>query len=182
MDPMAMGAPPMDPAAMGAPPPDMGGMQQPMIVDGAQLVELFQQIASEMGPNEAMSVPTKTNEEIGQRLDSVEGKLDEIGGLLAQVMGGAAPMPPDPGMGAAGIPAGPEAMPPDLAAAMAGGGMPPEAMPPAAGLGAGMPPPPGGAPVPMMPQASVGGNGDGMTKSARAVSASRLAMRLRAKK
>lgn len=185
---MPPGGMPPDPSMMGGAPP--GGGQ--MIAVGLEdLMMLFSQIAEQQGaqaaeadamegPNEG-SEPATTNKQLGQRIDSLDEKLDMLLQAIGMPAGG-----PGGEMGGMGG-AGGEEIPPELAAAMGAvpppdvaGGMPPEAMgapmPPEMAAAAptpmvGGPPPGGGMPV-------MASDNGGMKKTA-AVSVSKLAARLR---
>lgn len=142
------GMPPTPAAPAAGPSPDQGGMPpegggQPVVVNLEDLVSLFQQVAG-AGGGQGDNEPTTTNVSLGKRLDSLEGKIDELGSLLASLTGappGGGEVPP----GAAG--AAPE-VPPELLAQLGAGAAP---MPPDAMAAGGMPMDPsmmGGAPMP----------------------------------
>jgi hypothetical protein len=141
----------------------MGG--QPVMMGMEDLVALFEQVAGQEGTGEGDNEPTTTNVRIGERLERLEGKMDDIASMLSQIMGlgeGGAP----PGEGGA-MPPGMEAgaVPPELMAALGGGGMPPEGMMPP--QGAGMPPEAAaGMPPPMAPPGAPGMPPGGMAAAA----------------
>ena len=121
------------------------------------LVALFEQIAGQESTGEGDNEPTTTNVRVGERIERLEGKLDDISSLLAQVMGmGEGQVPPG---GGGAMPPGAESgeVDPGLLSALGGGGA---GMPPGGPMGAeGEPMPPemaGGMPP---PQAMPGGPG-----------------------
>ncbi|KKN57870.1 hypothetical protein LCGC14_0558030 [marine sediment metagenome] len=167
---MMGGAPPGMPP--GAPPPGAEGMGgQPVMVDLNDLIQLFQNIASETGGGGGLppGEPTETNIELGKRLDSIETSIAEIGSMLQQIVGGAPPGPPAP-PGEAGA----AAVPPELVDAINAGAVPGEeasmggALPPEAAAGVAGPG--------MLPTATAGL--DGQVKSG-ALSVAKLAQTLR---
>jgi hypothetical protein len=179
---------------MGGPQPggEMGGGPggQPVVVNMEDLVSLFEQIAGQEGTGEGDNEPTTTNVRIGERMERLEGKIDDLSSMLAQIMGlgggGGAP----PGEGGAMAPGGEEgAVDPGLLAAMGGGAggppMPPEGAPMPPEMAAGMPAPmapPGAPPIPpgaMMPQAGNAAD-EGITKRS-AMKIGALAAQLRKK-
>ena len=189
MDPSMMGGAPMPPGPPGAPmppgapappgapmPPEMGGPPpggemgggpggQPVVMSMEDLVSLFEQIQGQEGSGEGDNEPTTTNVRIGERMERLEGKIDDLASMLAQVMGLGGEGGPPPGEGGAMPPGGEMGgVDPALLAQLGGvppGGPPMETvgapMPPE--MAAGMPPPmapPGAPPMPpgaMMPQA-----------------------------
>jgi len=159
------------------------------------LVALFEQIQGQAGTGEGDNEPTTTNVKLGEKLERVEGKLDEIASMLGQLMGlgGEGGGMPPPGEGGA-MPPGMDAgqVPPELMAALGAGGdgMPPPGGIPSEGapmdpaMAGGMPPPmipggmpPGGPPPGMMPQAGAVDD-SGMTKRS-AMAIGKLAAKLR---
>ena len=202
MDPAMMGGamPPMDPAMMGgamppmppmppappappAPPgpvtamPPAGGGGESVQVSLEDLLALFQEIAAQGSggaPNEGES-----SVGMGQRLDALESKLDDLKSMLEALTGGGAP--PAEGAGVAGAgdmgampPLDP--LPPGLEGALGaggGGGEMGAPMSPDMAAGQAMPMVPGGG---MTAEAS---DGDGMEKRSKAFQVSELVAKLR---
>jgi len=181
--PGGMPPPPAASPAAASPPPDQGGMPsdgggQPVVVNIEDLVALFQQIAG-AGGGQGDNEPTTTNVSLGKRLDALEGKIDELGSLLASLTGappgGGGEVPP----GAAG--AAPE-IPPELMAQLGAGAapMPPDAMatggiPMDPSMMGGAPMPPAGMAPPMPPGMAVSAS----DKRAATYSLAKLAAMLR---
>jgi len=190
MDPMAGGMPPGGPG--GAPPVE----GQPITMSMEDLVALFEQIQGQEGTGEGDNEPTTTNVKLGEKMERIEGKMDEIASMLGQLMGVGGEGGSPPGEAGA-MPPGMEGgmPPPELMAALGGGGMSPGMAPEgvpmdpamAGGMpspmvpGGGMPPggpppgmPPGGG---MMPQAGAKDDSGITKRSAMAIGA--LAAKLR---
>lgn len=149
--PGSMPPPAAAPTATASPSPEGGGMSpdggQPVVVNLEDLVSLFQQVAG-AGGGQGDNEPTTTNVLLGKRLDALEGKIDELGSLLASLTGsppGGSAVPP----GAAG--AAPE-VPPELLAQLGAGAAP---MPPDAMAAGGMPMDPSMMGAPPMPPAGM---------------------------
>jgi hypothetical protein len=195
MPPAPPGAPmpPAPPAPPGAPMPPEAGMPPGGAPGGApagpegdmvavnmeDLVALFEQI-SNAGTGEGDNEPTTTNVRIGERLERLEGKMDDLASLLTQVMGigGQGGGEPPAAEGGAMPPEG--EIPPDLMAALGGGappGMAPEGMPMDPSMAGGMPEPqamPG-----MQVQASDATEPEGAPPQRSAMKLAALAMQLR---
>jgi hypothetical protein len=140
-------------------PPEGGGQQ--IVVGAEELMQLFAEIASQVGQGEGGGNEGKSSIKMDERMTALEGKIDELIGILGQALGlpgGEAAMPPP---GEAGAMPGGE-MPPGLEAAIAGGAAPEAGMPPS-GMGEAMAPTAAaGQPMPMLP------GGGGMTAMAAA--------------
>jgi hypothetical protein len=131
------------------------------------LVGLFEQIAGS-GGGQGDNEPTTTNMKLGERLEAIESKVDDIASMLAQVMGlGGEGSGAPPGEAGSMPPEG--ELPPELLAALGGGAGAPivgaEGAPMPPEMAGGMPPPealPGGMPPGMMPGGAPGMEPPGM--------------------
>lgn len=199
MPPAPPGAPmpPAPPAPPGAPMPPEAGMAPGGAPGGApagpegnlvtvnmeDLVALFEQIAGQEGTGEGDNEPTTTNVRIGERLERLEGKLDDMVSLLSQVMGIGGPGGEPPAAEGGAMP--PEGdVPPDLMAALGGGappGMAPEGVPMDPAMAGGMPTPQAMPGPGMQVQASDDTGDEDAPAQSSAMSIATLATQLRKK-